>query len=179
MTMDELRKYASAKTPDINCQWEAALCHGHAEIEVPGVEVTTGPLGQGIANALLDYFFEDILTTADGCLQGGVAQEEMAIADHLGLDNWIPCYDNNQVACDSPLSWTVSKNMNAKMRALGWNVIDVWDGDNAVEEILAAMRLVQMNTPKNPTFTRMLLDSPMAMQTPSPIAYPSKQRTSS
>ena len=128
---------------------------------------------------LLDYFFEDILTTADGCLQGGVAQEEMAIADHLGLDNWIPCYDNNQVACDSPLSWTVSKNMNAKMRALGWNVIDVWDGDNAVEEILAAMRLVQMNTPKNPTFTRMLLDSPMAMQTPSPIAYPSKQRTSS
>lgn len=166
MTMDELKLYASAKTPDKNGQWKATICHGHPEIEVPGVEVTTGPLGQGIANAVglaiasknLAVQFNkpglEIITskiycaTGDGCLQEGVAQEAMAIAGHLGLNNLILCYDNNQVTCDGPLSWIVSEDTNAKMRALGWDVIDVWDGDSTVDAIVAALQLARKSTRK-------------------------------
>ncbi|KAJ5612720.1 hypothetical protein N7510_005914 [Penicillium lagena] len=169
MTMDELKLYASAKAPEKNGRWKATRCHGHPEIEVPGVEVTTGPLGQGIANAVglaiasknLAVQFNkpgyEIITskiyctTGDGCLQEGVAQEAMAIAGHLGLNNLILCYDNNQVTCDGPLSWIVSEDTNARMRALGWDVIDVWDGNNSVDDIVSALRLARASTHK-PTF---------------------------
>ena len=169
MSLDELKLYASAKTPGKDGQWKSTLCHGHPEREVPGVEVTTGPLGQGIANAVglaiasknLGAQFNkdgyDIIsskvycTTGDGCLQEGVAQEAMAIAGHLGLNNLVLCYDNNEVTCDGPLSWIVSEDTNGKMRALGWNVIDVFNGDTSVDEILAALQLAQMSTSK-PTF---------------------------
>ncbi|KAL2864271.1 Transketolase, thiamine diphosphate binding domain-containing protein [Aspergillus lucknowensis] len=170
MTMDELKLYASAKAPNSTGKWQATVCHGHPEIEVPGVEVTTGPLGQGIANAvglaiaskhLAAQFnkpgYELITakvycTTGDGCLQEGVAQEAMAIAGHLGLDNLVLCYDNNQVTCDGPLDWIVSEDTNAKVRALGWDVLDVWDGDSSTDEILAALRLAQASTSGKPVF---------------------------
>ncbi|KAF9887858.1 hypothetical protein FE257_009518 [Aspergillus nanangensis] len=169
MTLDELKLYASAKEPGKDGQWKSTLCHGHPEREVAGVEVTTGPLGQGIANAVglaiasknLGAQFNKpghqiitskvYCTTGDGCLQEGVAQEAMALAGHLGLNNLVLCYDNNQVTCDGPLSWIVSEDTNGKMRAMGWNVVDVWDGDSSVDEILAALKLAQMSTSK-PTF---------------------------
>jgi dihydroxyacetone synthase len=170
MSMDELKLYASAKMPDpISKKWKATICHGHPEIEIPGVEVTTGPLGQGIANAVglaiaskqhaalfnrPGYTLVSsriFCTTGDGCLQEGVAQEALAIAGHLGLDNLLVCYDNNQVTCDGPLDWIVSEDTNAKMRSLGWNVIDVLDGDQSVNAITAALDLAC--THKNqPTF---------------------------
>ncbi|PLB44828.1 hypothetical protein P170DRAFT_366766 [Aspergillus steynii IBT 23096] len=169
MTLDELKLYASAKSPGEDGQWKSTSCHGHPEREVPGVEVTTGPLGQGIANAVglaiasksLGAQFNkpghEIITskvyctTGDGCLQEGVAQEAMAIAGHLGLNNLVLCYDNNQVTCDGPLSWIVSEDTNGRMRALGWNVVDVWNGDSSVDEILAALKLAQASVSK-PTF---------------------------
>ncbi|KAJ9143784.1 Transketolase, C-terminal/Pyruvate-ferredoxin oxidoreductase, domain II [Pleurostoma richardsiae] len=158
MTVDELKLYGSAKAVDKTTgKWKATICHAHPEIDVPGVEVTTGPLGQGIANAVglaiasrnlaatfnkPDY---DIIgshiycITGDGCLQEGVANEAGAIAGHLGLDNLTLLYDNNQVTCDGPLDWIVSEDTNAKMRAMGWNTIDVLDGDSSVASIAMAL----------------------------------------
>ncbi|KIW46677.1 uncharacterized protein PV06_02328 [Exophiala oligosperma] len=172
MTIDQLKLYASAKEVDPETGlWTETLCHGHPEIEVPGVEVTTGPLGQGIANAVglaiaskhLAATFNRqgheivtsrvFCTTGDGCIQEGVAQEAIAIAGHLRLDNLILCYDNNGVTCDGPLDWILSEDTNAKMVAMGWRVIDVFDGDSSVENIIAALRLAQSPTPDaKPTF---------------------------
>jgi len=159
MTADELKMYGNAKGVDKDTgKWKSTLCHGHPEIEVPGVEVTTGPLGQGIANAvglaiasknLAATFNRPDLrvinshiycVTGDGCIQEGVANEAMAIAGHLGLDNLTLLYDNNQVTCDGPLDWIVSEDTNSKMRAIGWNVIDVLDGDVSVDNISQALR---------------------------------------
>lgn len=170
MTMEELKLYASAKMPDpITKKWKATICHGHPEIEVPGVEVTTGPLGQGVANAvglaiaskqhaaLFNKPQYNVISskiyciTGDGCLQEGVAQEALAIAGHLGLDNLVVCYDNNGVTCDGPLDWIVSDDANAKLRAMGWNVIDVSNGDISIDPIVAALELAKSHK-KQPTF---------------------------
>ena len=158
MTMDELRLYGSPKTVDKSTgTWKATLCHAHPEIEVPGVEVTTGPLGQGIANAvglaiasknLAEIFNKpdaEVISsriyciTGDGCIQEGVANESIAIAGHLGLDNLTLLYDNNQVTCDGPLDWIVSENTNEKITAMGWHVIDVMEGDTSVSSITKAL----------------------------------------
>ncbi|EEU39707.1 uncharacterized protein NECHADRAFT_94736 [Fusarium vanettenii 77-13-4] len=157
MTLDELKMYADPKAFDHKTgTWKSTICHGHPEIEVPGVEVTTGPLGQGIANAVglaiaskhLAATFNkpgyDMIqsrvycSTGDGCLQEGVAMEAVAIAGHLKLDNLVLCYDNNQ-------------DTNSKMRSMGWNVIDVFDGDNSVESIVNALNLGKA-TKHMPTF---------------------------
>ncbi|KAK7178626.1 dihydroxyacetone synthase [Paraphaeosphaeria sporulosa] len=155
---DELKLYGSAKAvnPETG-KWKATICHGHPEAEVPGVQVTTGPLGQGVANAVglaiasknLAASFNkpdvDLLSsriycvTGDGCLQEGVANEAIAIAGHLGLDNLTLLYDNNQVTCDGPVDWIVSEDTNAKVRSMGWNVIDVMDGDSSVGSIVQAL----------------------------------------
>lgn len=158
VTADELKFYGSAKAVDPESgKWKATICHGHPEIEVPGVEVTTGPLGQGVANAVglaiasknlaaafnkpdVDLISSRIYcVTGDGCLQEGVANEAIAIAGHLGLDNLTLLYDNNQVTCDGPLDWIVSEDTNAKVRSMGWNVIDVMDGDSSVDSIVRAL----------------------------------------
>lgn len=158
MTLDELKLYGSPKAVDkLTGTWKATLCHAHPEIEVPGVEVTTGPLGQGIANAVglaiasknlagtfnkpdLEVISSRIYcVTGDGCIQEGVANESIAIAGHLGLDNLTLLYDNNQVTCDGPLDWIVSEETNAKMTAMGWKVIDVMDGDTSVSSITEAL----------------------------------------
>lgn len=170
MTADELKMYGDAKAVDKNTgKWNSTLCHGHPEVEVPGVEVTTGPLGQGIANAVglaiasknlaATFNRPDVsvinshiyCVTGDGCIQEGVANEAMAIAGHLGLDNLTVLYDNNQVTCDGPLDWIVSEDTNSRMRAIGWNVIDVLDGDVSVDNISQALREARAHKGK-PTF---------------------------
>jgi dihydroxyacetone synthase len=80
-----------------------------------------------------------------------VALEAMAIAGRLGLSNLTLCYDNNDVTCDGPLSWIVTEDTNAKVRAMGWNVIDVFDGDTSVENITAALEEAKLEKSK-PTF---------------------------
>ncbi|KAL5343030.1 Transketolase, thiamine diphosphate binding domain-containing protein [Aspergillus crustosus] len=167
MTIDELKLYASAKAVDpVMGKWDATICHGHPEIEVPGIEVTTGPLGQGVANAVGLAIASKSLagqfnrpghemiqsrvycSTGDGCLQEGIAMEAIAIAGHLKLDNLVLCYDNNQVTCDGPLEWIVSEDVNGKMAAMGWHVIDVFTGDTSVGDIVAALRLAKTQVSK-------------------------------
>jgi len=172
MSMDELKMYASTKPVDrATGNWKSTICLGHPEIHVPGVEVTTGPLGQGIANAVglaiasrnLAATFNKpghevigshiYCVTGDGCLQEGVACEATAVAGNLGLDNLTLIYDNNQITCDGPLEWTMSEDTNAKMKALGWHVIDVLDGDGELAVSRIAAALVEAKSLKGkPTF---------------------------
>jgi dihydroxyacetone synthase len=151
-TMEELKGYGSAKVDGYT-----TLCHGHPEVEVPAVEVTTGPLGQGVANAVglaiasknlaAQYNRPDFgvvqsriyCMTGDGCLMEGVALEAVALAGHLQLDNLVLIYDNNQVTCDGPLDWINTEDVNGKMRACGWYVLDIVDGSYDVQAIVSAL----------------------------------------
>ncbi|KAE8420970.1 Transketolase, thiamine diphosphate binding domain-containing protein [Aspergillus pseudocaelatus] len=151
--MEELRHYGDAKLNGIR-----TLAHGHPEIECPGVEVTTGPLGQGIANAVglaiasknLGAMYNepgyDVVTsriycmTGDGCLMEGVALEAVSLAGHLQLDNLVLIYDNNGVTCDGPLSWINAEDINGKMRSSGWYVLDVMEGSHNVQAICATLQ---------------------------------------
>lgn len=151
-TMEEIKGYGSAKLNGYS-----TLCHAHPEIEIPGIEVTTGPLGQGIANAVglaiasknLAATFNkpdfDVVQsriycmTGDGCLMEGVALESIALAGHLQLDNLVLLYDNNQVTCDGPLDWINTEDVNAKMRACGWDVLNVDEGNYDVQAVVAAI----------------------------------------
>ncbi|KAL4914379.1 Transketolase, thiamine diphosphate binding domain-containing protein [Aspergillus aurantiobrunneus] len=152
-TMDELKGYADPKLDGYE-----TLAHGHPENVCPGVEVTTGPLGQGIANAVglaiaaknLGATFDepgfDVVRsriwcmTGDGCLMEGVALEAISLAGHLKLDNLVLIYDNNGVTCDGPLDWINAEDTNSKMRASGWYVLDVLDGSHNVQAIREALQ---------------------------------------
>lgn len=162
--MDELKGYGSAKTNGYK-----TICHAHPEIEVPGVEVTTGPLGQGVANAvglaiaaknLAAQFNRDgfdvvqsriYCMTGDGCLMEGIALEAVSLAGSLGLDNLVLIYDNNQVTCDGPLEWINTEEVNDKMRASGWHVLEIADGCYDVQSIVSALQFAK-TLKKKPTF---------------------------
>ncbi|GAB7363519.1 hypothetical protein MBLNU230_g3788t1 [Neophaeotheca triangularis] len=138
MTFDQLKSYHSKR-------WDA-LCPGHPEIEHEGIEVTTGPLGQGVSNAVglavasrhLGARFNrpDFPVVSnhiwcmvgDACLQEGVALEAISLAGHWELGNLTVIYDNNQISCDGDIAITNSEDVNKKMEACGWEVVDVWDG---------------------------------------------------
>lgn len=149
MTWEQLLSYHSER-PD-------SLCPGHPEIEHDGIELTTGPLGQGIANAVgLAMATKNLAATynrpgyevvnnhtwctvGDACLQEGVGCEAFSYAGHLQLGNLTVLYDNNQITCDGSVDLTNTEDVNAKMRACGWEVIDVMDGVNDVQGITAAL----------------------------------------
>ena len=125
-----------------------SITPGHPEFgETPGVECTTGPLGQGVANAvglavsgkMLEARFNTtehrvfdhkvVCLAGDGCLQEGVASEASALAGHLQLDNLILIYDSNDVTLDAMALFTQSEDTLARYRAYGWDVQEV-DGQN-------------------------------------------------
>lgn len=163
-TMEEIKGYGSAKTNGYQ-----TLCHAHPEIEIPGVEVTTGPLGQGIANAvgmaiasknLAARFNQpgfDVVQSriycmsGDGCLMEGVALEAISLAGHLQLDNLTLIYDNNAVTCDGPLDWINSEDVNRKMEACGWQVFEVLDGNYDVQSIVQTLKAASTSKDR-PTF---------------------------
>ncbi|KAL5355501.1 Transketolase, thiamine diphosphate binding domain-containing protein [Aspergillus floccosus] len=161
MTFDQLKSYHSDRVD--------ALCPGHPEIEHEGIEVTTGPLGQGIANAVglamatknLQAKFNqpgyDVVSNhtwcmiGDACLQEGVGLEAISFAGHLKLNNLTVIYDNNQITCDGSVDLTNTEDINAKMRACGWDVIDVENGCYDVEGLVKALEKARAATDK-PTF---------------------------
>jgi transketolase len=137
LTLDDVKNFRvlHSKTP------------GHPEFhETPGVECTTGPLGQGIGNAvglaLSGKMAEARFNTAehtifdhhvvclagDGCMQEGVAMEAVAFAGHQGLDNLILIYDANDVTLDAMADKTQSENVALRFKAIGWDVQTLADG---------------------------------------------------
>lgn len=152
MTHEQLMGYTHPTASNFTTQ-----CHVHPEIEVPGIEITTGPLGQGISNAVgmaiasknlaATYNREsyEIVSgriycmTGDACLHEGTALESIALAGHLALDNLVLIYDNNGVTNDAPLVYCDSDDVNAKMRASGWQTLDVPDGNYDVKAIVSAL----------------------------------------
>ncbi len=128
-----------------------SITPGHPEFgETPGVECTTGPLGQGVANAVglavsgkmsearfntAEHRIFDhriVCLAGDGCLQEGVASEACALAGHLQLDNLILIYDANNVTLDAMALFTQSEDTIGRFKAYGWDVQEV-DGQNMTE----------------------------------------------
>lgn len=133
---------------------------GHPEsFETDGVESTTGPLGQGIGNAVgmalgmkilaekfnTDEFkiFENkiIFLAGDGCMMEGVSHETSSLAGHLKLNNLIGIYDANKVCLDGPISECLSENTKERYLAYGWDVVEI-DG-NDFDQIHAAFSNVR------------------------------------
>ncbi len=147
MTIDEIKNFRQlgSKTP------------GHPEnFETPGVETTTGPLGQGLGNAvgmalaerlLAAQFGDDIVDhhtyviASDGDLMEGISHEAISIAGHLRLSKLIVLFDDNGISIDGPLSLSETGDQVARFEAAGWNARRV-DGHNP-DEIAAAIEEAQ------------------------------------
>jgi transketolase len=149
----------------INFRQLGSITPGHPEFhETPGVECTTGPLGQGVANAVglamsgkmaaarfntVEHRIFDhkvVCLAGDGCLQEGVAFEASALAGHLQLDNLILIYDSNNVTLDAMALYTQSEDTMARYRAMGWEVQEI-DGQN-MEEFLRVYEKAKAATGK-------------------------------
>ena len=140
-----------------------SICAGHPEYHPgSGIETTTGPLGQGIGNAvgmalaqsILDHKIgkkifnhKTYILAGDGCLMEGISHEAMSLAGHLKLKNLIMLFDNNSISIDGPTSLTVSDNFKKRFESYGWDYIDV-NGHNP-KEIFKALKKVQ--NAKRPT----------------------------
>jgi transketolase len=149
MTLDELKQFRQVDSRTA----------GHPEYGLAnGIETTTGPLGQGIANAvgfalaerILNARFGDDLCNhwtyvfmGDGCLMEGISQEAISLAGHYRLGRVIAFWDDNSVTIDGPTSLAVSENKIERFRASGWHVqeIDGHDTD-AIRNAITAARAV-------------------------------------
>jgi transketolase len=138
---------------------------GHPEFRAtPGVECTTGPLGQGVGNAvgmamagqmaaarfntpehpIFDYHV--ICLAGDGCMQEGLGMEAAAFAGHQGLDNLILIYDSNDVTLDAMAAKTQSENAAARFKAIGWDVQTLTDGHDLAAILKAINRAKRAKT---------------------------------
>lgn len=153
MTLDDIRQFRQlhSKTP------------GHPELHMTeGVEATTGPLGQGIGNAVGMALALKILGTkfnkegyplfdskvyclaGDGCMMEGISAEASSLAGHLNLDNLVLIYDANNITLDGPLADSDSEDTMMRYRAYNWDVyeLDGYDFD-AMETIFTAIKKQQ------------------------------------
>src|SRR5216110_106692 len=159
LPMEEIKRFRQlhSKTP------------GHPEFfETPGVECTTGPLGQGVGNAVgvavamkmaaarfntsEHRIFDQhcICLAGDGCLQEGVSAEASAFAGHFGLDNLILIYDSNAVTLDAPATATQSEETGARFKAYGFDVQEINEED--MQAFLDALNNAKENNNGRPKF---------------------------
>jgi len=159
-----LTGYKSISLKDIkNFRQLKSICAGHPEYHLgTGIETTTGPLGQGIANSVGFAIAEEILKkklgkevvnhktyvlAGDGCLMEGISHEAMSLAGHMKLKNLIMLFDNNSISIDGPTNLAVSDNFKKRFESYGWEYILI-NGHNE-KEIFSALKKVQ--TAKRPT----------------------------
>jgi len=138
---------------------------GHPEnYMTDGIEVTTGPLGQGFANAVgLAIAEENIRATfnrddlkpfgnftyticGDGCLQEGISSEAASLAGHLKLGRLIVIYDDNQITIDGDTAVSFTEDVVARFKSYGWHTQVVQDGNadyKAIEDAITAAQQVQ------------------------------------
>jgi len=177
VTLDDIKQFR---------QWESRT-PGHPEnFETEGVEVTTGPLGQGIANAvglamaeahmaarfnkpdltLVDHYTYVIL--GDGCNMEGVSGEACSLAGHLGLGKLIALYDDNHISIDGATDVSFTEDVSKRFEAYGWHVLHVKDGNSDLKGLADAIAEAKKVT-----------DKPTMIKVTTTIGYgsPNKQNT--
>lgn len=163
LSLDDMKQFRqlNSKTP------------GHPEaLDVPGVEVTTGPLGQGISNAVgLAIAQKHFAATynkpgfeisnskvycflGDGCLMEGVSSESSSLAGHLKLNNLIAFWDDNKISIDGATNVAFTEDVVKRYQAYGWNTIEIEHGDYDLESISKAVTDAHKVTDK-PTLIRL------------------------
>ncbi|KAI7882406.1 transketolase [Lichtheimia hyalospora FSU 10163] len=157
VSMDDLKQFrqVGSKTP------------GHPEAhDTPGVEVTTGPLGQGISNAVglaaaeahlaatynrpgFELFNNYTYTiVGDGCLQEGVAAEAVSLAGHWKLGKLIALYDDNKITIDGDTAVSFTEDVAERFKSYGWHTLTVADGDNDIAALEKAIEEAKAVTDK-------------------------------
>ena len=153
-----LTGYKSITLNDIkNFRQLNSICAGHPEYHAgTGIETTTGPLGQGLSNAVGFAIAEEILKkrlgknkinhktyvlAGDGCLMEGISHETLSLAGHLKLKNLVLLFDNNSISIDGPTSLAVSDNHKKRFNSYCWDYLEI-NGHNH-KEIFKALKKAQ------------------------------------
>ena len=167
LSLDDLKQFR---------QWGSET-PGHPEAHTPGVEVTTGPLGQGFANGvgmaiaernLRARFGTEVcdhhtfVIAGDGCLSEGLSHEAASMAGHLGLGRLVVVYDDNHITIDGETELSLSDDAPGRFRAYGWDVDEIGEVANDLDALESAL-----NRAKN------VEDKPTLIVLRSHIGYPS------
>ena len=172
LTLDDLKDFR---------QWGSAT-PGHPEVgHTAGVEVTTGPLGQGFANGvgmaiaeqqLRERFGADVVDhhvfalVGDGDLAEGVSHEAASLAGHLGLGKLVYVYDDNHVSIDGPTELSLSDDAVRRFESYGWHVLDIGEQGEDLDALEAALRTAMAET-----------ERPSLVVVRTHIGYPSPDKT--